>query len=185
MSICITLLFQLAAGLEMRQPAAPKTSASRAPILLVRTYVNNKEHKHRIRAKDVILTSRTQVFVVRDSAGLLILPRIEKTDTLALTVQIGHRSACMKQIPGWRLQPGANVSIGRLNDWAKVVSIAKQNEMLPIEDDYTAMNNSYAVAPAGTVIDIPDITRFRYVDYMTLIGYGHGTEMDTWQGKLK
>ncbi|WP_133257266.1 hypothetical protein [Hymenobacter edaphi] len=157
----------------------------KAPILIVNIYVNNQAKKCKIKSRDITLRSSTRVFAVRDSAGLLILPRIEKTDTLDIVVKFGRRSVSMNRIPGWRLQPGAIVSVGRINDFEKVVSIAKQNEMLPTEADYPAMNNSYGVSPEGVIMQVPDITRFNYVDYITVVGYGQGTMMTTWQGKLK
>lgn len=155
------------------------------PVLIVHRYVNNKQKSTRLTSKNIVLKSRTQIYTLKDSADLFLLPFIAKDDTLDLMVKLGRRSISMNRIPGWRLQSGATVSIGQIDNFAKVISIAKEDDYMPTDKEYKIWNSRYRISPEGSTIDISDITRFREISYIELIGFGHGTLLQIWQGKLK
>ncbi|MCR5887352.1 hypothetical protein LRS06_06070 [Hymenobacter sp. J193] len=149
--------------------------SQKRPILIVNIYVNNQEKRLRVKAKNIALRSRTRNYALQDSANTLILPAIPKDDTLELTIKINYQHIRMNYIPGWRLQPGATVSIGRLNNFNKVISIAKEDNMTPSDEGYSIWNNRYRIAPEGSVIDLPNITDIKQVNYIILNGYAQGT----------
>ncbi|UOQ73979.1 hypothetical protein [Hymenobacter cellulosilyticus] len=161
------------------QTSRSTESNVKSPVLSIHYYVNNKEKQRRVKAKDITLWSRTHRYLLRDSAGLLLLPFVAKNDTLDLSIKLGRQSFSMERIPGWRLQPGATVWLGQIDDFNKVVSIAKEDKMLPTEADYAVLNSRYRLADYN-VIDLPDTVLHKQVKYIIINGYGQGTLLESW-----
>ncbi|MCC2547561.1 hypothetical protein LJY25_13980 [Hymenobacter sp. BT175] len=131
------------------------------------------------------MKSRTKTYALRDSAGFLLLPFIPANDTLELTIDTGYKGILITQIQGWRLQPGATVSVGRLTNFRKVLSIAREGDYQVEDVEYADLNIRYRIAPEGSILDLPNVAAFKSIDYTVLIGYQQGTLVTSWQGQLK
>jgi hypothetical protein len=124
--------------------------------------------------------------VLKDSSGTFVLPHITREDTLEVTLRIDRKNLTMDQIPGWRLNSGAIISAGKLNNFRKVTSIAKEDDMEENKTDYITWNNRYRIAPQGNTIDLegkPD--KIKTVYYMILAGNNLGTTVMVHQIKYK